>query len=631
MKKVYIISIIVGVLFLVTISAFIFTSKNEVEKAQAASTVSVSKEVPKQRSVAYFKERSSAQPLIENFVIEKYHHLVGAVYDVVVIGSDPEGIAAAIAAAREGQKTLLLDKKKKVGGLYTLGKLNMLDINWSPTQENLSKGIFEEFFKNIKYRTSFDVKEVQRVFEEMIAAEENITIELEAQSILPIMDERHVESLIFKDANGNVVKVNGKQYIDSTPNADFAYLAGAEFTIGQEDYRNVTKMMAVTLVFELAGVDWSKVAKYLNGDPEFYTGADKHSAWGYGKEMEQYKPSQDNMRIRALNIGKQDNGNVLINAFQILGVNGLNEDELRDAWEKAERELPRITKFLRNNLVGFENVELVGTADEFYVRETRHLDAEYILTIDDVLEHRDFKDRIGFGSYPIDVQATVLEEGDIILANPAQYAVPFRSIVPKGFDNLLVASRSAGYDSLAHGSARTVPVGMVVGQAAGVAAAYSNEQRHSFQDIVHDPNGRHIKKIQSILNRNGAELKPVPDYKNPIVEHWAYEGVKLLRSYAIIAAGYDNEYKMDQPLSKSEFVAYVRQVNQYSETNAPIHFPFTGEEGNMKAEDALEFWVTNGLTLEDLSPLTREQLQKQTNEVTRDVLYMIIKELFEKL
>lgn len=612
------------ILFLMVVLTSCGTAANETPAALETNNV------PKQRSLEHVDIKDQAfLGTLSNWMLLNYGNAQSATYDVVVVGSEPEGIAAAVAAAREGQKTLLIDKKPIVGGLYTLGMLNMLDINWSPTKESVNKGLFLEFYKKINYRTSFDVKEAQQVFEEMLQREKNLTVQLGAQSILPIMNKNHVEALLFKDANGSVKKIVGKQYIDSTPDADFAQLAGANFTIGQEDYRSEAEMMAVTLVFELSGVDWEKVQNYLNNDEEFYTGADQYSAWGYGKEMEQYKPSQENVRIRALNIGRQNSGHVLINAFQILGVNGLDFGELQAARRIANIELPKITEFLRKNLVGFEDVKLVGTAGEFYVRETRHLDAEYKLTIDDVLENRDFEDRIAFGSYPIDVQATVIEEGDIIVGDPDQYAVPFRSIVPKVFDNLLVASRSAGYSSLAHGSARTVPVGMNVGEAAGVASAYANKRNIDFQTIVDDESLRHIRNIQATLNQKGAGLYPIPPYETPIMNHWAYEGVKFLRGYGLIAAGYDNEYKMEEPVSKEQFIELVRLIAKYTESTIPIQFPFSADGRDVTQEELVSFLEANNIKLSALTPVTREKLQQQQPIVPRAVAYMVIKEFYE--
>src|SRR5690606_4508426 len=106
---------------------------------------------------------------------------------------------------------------------------------------------------------------------------------------------------------------------------------------------------------------------------------------------------------------------------------------------------------------------------ELYVRETRHIKAFYQLPISDVWENKDHWDSIAFGSYPVDMQATTPKGKDEIVVNPKQYAIPFRSLVPIGKENLLVASRSSGYSSLAAGSARIIPTGMSTGEAAGVA------------------------------------------------------------------------------------------------------------------------------------------------------------------
>lgn len=615
MKKRY----LVGIAPLIVVFIFLVSGC-----APSNSEIATSTDVPRLRSIHYFTGKFSLKtiPIVNE-----------SKFDVIVVGSDPEAISAAIAAARAGERTLLIDKNPIVGGLFTLGKLNMLDLSISPTNDMLTKGLFLEFYKNINKRTSFDVKETQRVFEEMLANGKNLAIQLNAREITPVMGEKNpqVKGLTFKDSTGKTKKIYAKKFIDGTPDADFAYLAGAKFSIGQEDYRNQQKMMAVTVVFELSGVDFIKVNKYLNSDDDKYTGADQYSAWGFGTEMARYKPTEDNVRIRALNIGKQNSGNVLINAFQILGVNGLNKNELEEARRKTEVELPRITKFLQENLIGFESAKLVGMADQFYIRETRHLEAEYQLTIDDAMENRDFDDRIAFGGYPIDVQATVLSEGDVIVGNPEQFAIPFRSIVPKGFDNLLVVSRSTGYDSLAHGSARTVPVGMVIGEAAGIAAGYTNQEDINFQTIIADKSLTHIKNIQRILNEKGADLKPIPNYENPVVDNWAYNGVKFLRGFALIAAGYDNNYRLDEPLTNEEFTELLNKVSTYSQAQFEITIPGSDEQKTkpITQKDIHDFLKANRLSVNNLTQTTKDHLQQQTGALSRDIIYMVIYEFFQ--
>ena len=182
------------------------------------------------------------------------------------------------------------------------------------------------------------------------------------------------------------------------------------------------------------------------------------------------QPVEENTRLRGLNLVKIDN-DYYINALQIFGINGLDEESKKEAIEKGKRETENILAYLQKEFPGFEDAKIASFPTELYVRETRHILAEYQLSMADVWTNRDHWDSIGFGAYPVDVQAQTPQDYGYVLSDPKQYAIPFRSLVPKEIDGLLVVGRSAGFSSLAAGSARVVPTGMVTGEAAGVAAS----------------------------------------------------------------------------------------------------------------------------------------------------------------
>lgn len=428
-------------------------------------------------------------------------------YDVVVLGSDPEAIAAAIAAAREGQKTMLLDTHTHIGGVFTLSKLNTLDNSYASDRLTLlTRGLYEEFFNLLHRRTSFDTEDASRVLWQLVKKESLLAVRLGAQSIALKKDQGRVQQLTYNDAGNKKRTVSLRQLIDSTPDATYAAQIGVPFTYGQEDFRGVPDTMCASLIFELRGVNWHKAAIHLRNDGNPATDIDAHSAWGF-PEMEAYKPKNAHIGARALNLGKQSNGNVLVNALQIFGVKGTDPFSVILGRRRAEQELPEMVAYIRR-LPGFENAELVSTAPELYIRETRHLQGLYRLTIQDVLHNRDFHDRIAFGSYPVDIQKRNNHESDLVLGKPRQYAIPFRCIVAPNVNNVLIASRSASYDSLAHGSARTIPTGMAVAQAAGVAAAYANDHQVTFAEMASDPDFIHIRRVQKMLNDKGANLYP---------------------------------------------------------------------------------------------------------------------------
>nr|WP_052947467.1 FAD-dependent oxidoreductase [Aneurinibacillus tyrosinisolvens] len=548
-------------------------------------------------------------------------------YDVVVIGSEPEAIAAAVASAREGQRTLLVDKKPRLGGLYTLGRLNTLDMNYTPSGGILvTKGLFEEFFNGIGRSSSFDTDQAQSLFDTMAYREKNLTIALSANRVAPLKSENKITAVSYTDAAGASRVISGKQFIDSTQDADFAAAAGVPFTLGQQDYRRVQTMMCVTLLFEVSGVNWDELRSYLKSDGDSASGSDGYSAWGFGSEMERYRSSDPSIRMRGLNMGRQFNGNALINALQILDMNALNPDERRAAWEKGKAEVPRVIQYMKH-MPGLSNVKLVSVAPELYVRETRHMVGQYRVTLDDVLENRDFPDKIAFGSYPVDVQRSPDQPG-MVIGDPALYSIPFRALTPKQYTNLLVASRSASYDSLAHGSIRVVPVGMAVGQAAGIASAYANTHHVDFHMITNAKDGSHIKEIQRLLVARQAYLRPILSFPDPFTLHWAYPGVAFLRKYAIIEGGYMNDYKLDEERSRQAFAMYVTRAAERSGTALSFTYPYpVADSSAVTKDDVLRFLNVNHVSVDSLSLQTKYHLEHAT-KMSADILYMVVYDIF---
>ena len=133
-------------------------------------------------------------------------------------------------------------------------------------------------------------------------------------------------------------------------------------------------------------------------------------------------------------------------------MDGLSETAKAEAVEKGKRETKPIVDYLRKEFGGFENAEIAGYPTELYVRETRHILAEYQLPMSDVWKNSDHWDNIGYSAYPVSVQAQTPHDYGYVISTPSQYAIPFRSLVPLEIDGLLVVGRSAGYSSLAAGS-----------------------------------------------------------------------------------------------------------------------------------------------------------------------------------
>lgn len=567
-------------------------------------------------------------------------------YDLIVVGSDPEGIAAAVSGARNGLTTLLVDTRPAIGGLMTRGWLNTIDMNYNPKGEILNKGIFLEFFNRVE-GDSFNVNTALNVFNQMVEAEPKLDVLLKAKKITPVLnaEQNAVTGVKLIDEHEKERHFNAKYVIDATQDGDIAAASGVPFSVSQEDMGYQERYMAVTLVYQLQGVsglDWWRMGAVLLLDrlKGQHAGINKVSAWGFSEEMQEYQPTNEQVGVRGLNIGRQKDGTILINNLHVYEVNPLDKNDLAKAYRLAQEELPHIVEFLRKNIPGLENARLMATAPELYVRESRHIYGEYRLTVDDVLENRDFADAIAFGSYPIDIQAVNKDFKGAIVGVPKQYAIPLRCLIPQKIDGLMVVGRAASFDSLAHGSARVIPVGMATGQAAGAAAALSIEKNISVRDLA--ANQQLVDELRTRLNEQGMELEHF-SYPAPETKHWAYEGLKFVRRYGLAFGGYDNNYRLDEEMGEQAFINLLSWTARLAGSDDLVH-PTLYTEGNALTIKDISYMLTSyqGLQLTKEEAYQRllnagyfsdevlQRIENNNGKITNGTAYMILRDFFAK-
>ncbi|BBI35084.1 FAD-dependent oxidoreductase [Cohnella abietis] len=485
-------------------------------------------------------------------------------YDVIVVGTDPEGVVAAISAARNKLKVLLIDggNRKVLGGLMTLGWLNSLDLNKSPNISKkfpspfLNQGIFLEWYKEIN-STSFDVKRATQAFHKMVLSEPNIDVMMNLKQIDPVMQENKIIGISLVTDTGKPLTIRAGAVIDATQNADIAAAAGVPYTVNWEDIGEPDVRVAVTLVFKLSGVTdavWKELQK--NG-----VGFDKQSIWGYSDAREYKSSNPTRVKMRGLNIGRQNDNTLLINSMQIYDIDPLDPKSIKEGLELGKKEAPLIVNYLKKKYKVFSKLTYAGTAPELYVRESRHIQGEYRLTIADLMNNRDHWDAIAYGAYEADIQTINHTSSGSIIMNPKQYGVPFRSLVPKEIDGLLVVGRSASFDTLAHGSARVIPLGMATGEAAGAAVKLAKERNLSFRQLSKSWND--IVELRKRLTKQGMNLKMVDFAKPSYTKHKYYNGLLTAVSLFITSGGYLNEgWKLDEPAKEKILLATAQRLHK---------------------------------------------------------------------
>lgn len=473
--------------------------------------------------------------------------------DVLVYGSEPEAIIAAVAAAEEGARTLLVTPDVRLGGLFVLGELNMLDLRTQPI--NYQHGLFDRWWRKVGRQEAFDVHRAERAFEALLA-EAGVEVWRDVGLAAPLLHGGGLHGVILQQHG---VTISAGQIIDGSADADLAAAAGAPFDFGWERF-GVEQRMADTLVLNVAGVDWNALQRGARSRGSSYAVAKDHVVWGhFGGVPAKYVPIQSDMKLRGLNLGLQDDGAVLVNALLLFGLDPLDQSSLAAGRARGLLEGEAVVAYLRQHIPGFAGAHLTGGAEKLYVRESRHLLADCVLSSDDVFENRVTPFDVAAGGYPLDAQSFTSLDHGFVWGTPAVYGGRLCMMVTDAVTDLWVVGRSAGYDPVAFSSARVVPFGMSMAEAAGVAAAQAVPTGLSATSIAADETV--ITAVRERLTQRGAYLPDVRP-RPPIgpSKHPNYDAFRLLVSRGLAVGGYDNDPNLDGSVSALSFAYLLSNV-----------------------------------------------------------------------
>ncbi|HHW38003.1 MAG TPA: FAD-dependent oxidoreductase [Bacillales bacterium] len=554
-------------------------------------------------------------------------------FDVIVIGGEPEGVAAALSAARNGANTLLIEERDGLGGLFTYGKMNVLDFPHGINNKVLSSGIFEEWHRMVGKKKSFEIHDAKNAFLNMVYKQENLSMLLSTEvKNIEVNEQDEITGLTVLK-NNKTYTLQAKNYIDATQDADVAFLSGAPHFIGAGDVGHNEWLMATTLMIHLVDVDWSKIKEVAKKETFGSAEVTKEAAWGFSKLREVYEPHDPNMRLRGFNLIKNDEG-YYINALQIFGVDGLSRESIQEGIERGKEETKHILEWLKVNFPGFENAKIASYPSELYIRETRHINSLYQMPVSDLWENKYHWDTIAYGGYPSDIQSTSVGDAGAIVVNPTQYGIPFRSLVPQKITNLLVVGRSGGYSSLAQGSVRVVPTGMATGEGAGAASAIAIKHNLDFHTL--SKNKEVISELQQTLTAQGAEVKKF-HASFPYEDKWYYPAIRELLNHRALFGGYTNDLLENEIANNKSFSnlllhTYIsmRDSNpKYEENIQYLNHYFKSNEMINLTTDEIET-IINGLPLKDFNDSYLEEITKwkDKDSITREEMFIIVGKLF---
>jgi hypothetical protein len=489
-------------------------------------------------------------------------------YDVVVYSGQPSGVLAAVSAARNGMSTLLVLKRDNPGGLMTYGGLNYLDLNFDKNGQILNKGMFAEWYQKIGRNQSFTFQKATQVFNQMIS-QAGVKVIKNTNLERVCLEDNKIKKILIKDSDDNYFQVTADYFIDAEQDGQLAFKAGAEMFKFGSDINLKNRFMAMTLVLNIDNIDISNLKKDIKNNRYGPSYLKNNHAYGFKELGKLYKPHHENVKLRGLNIIFNENNNDKhhgsINALLIFNHNPLDKKERKAAYNLAVAESKYVLKFLKENLRGFENAKLTKPADELYIRESRHLVAENIIQVEDLLENKIFDNTITLASYPLDYQASEMDYQGFVLFNPVLYGIPFDSLLSVNISNLMVVSRSNGLSSLAAASARVLPTRMNSGAAAGKAAALAHKNNISLKALNKDK--QLINKIQTYMD---IDLEKYNNQKPLIKKDKTYPYLKELFNLGLIIGGYQNDFGFNNFITEYEFGQLL--IKGMNRRNSPIFY-----------------------------------------------------------
>jgi ribulose 1,5-bisphosphate synthetase/thiazole synthase len=441
-----------------------------------------------------------------NKIVEDSHETpVGGEYDVLVVGGGVAGLAASIAAARSGARTLLLERYGFLGGMATAGMVGAFCGFFTPgsQKKTIIGGIASNLLERLKYRGGLSEKRTSKVNTKIAVYHYNpevfkfVAEEAAVQGGVELLFHTLVVDVIWEikgsQLSGVIVENKSGRFaflsriiIDATGDGDVAARAGAPYEIG--DGKGTVQSM--TTMFRMAHVDVEKIRDL-----------DLQALRNKLQEARE-KKLFDFSRTDPVVFHAPPFGIVSANITGIPNLSGIDAQDLTRAEIEGRRQIFQYLNFFRAYEAGFKDAEVCCIAPQVGVRETRRILGEYILAENDVLKGKKFDDAIAMGAWPVEFHdpATGRIQWKFLEKEDDYYTIPLRCLIPRNLDNLLVAGRCISASHIAQASSRVIGQALATGEAAGILASQSANLKQNPREID-------SKEIRRELIQQGAILQ----------------------------------------------------------------------------------------------------------------------------
>lgn len=443
-------------------------------------------------------------------------------WDVIVAGGGVSGCMAALASARQGAKTLLVEQYGFLGGALTnagvgpmmtfhAGKRQVVtglpqELIERMTQKGGCAGHIEDTTGYASSVTPFDAEILKLTLDEMMA-EANVEVLFHACLTGVDRDGGAIKAVCVQTRSG-ALGLEGRVFVDATGDAALSFIVGADVRQGRDE-DGLCQPMTANL--KVRGVDIGRVKDEIRRRPHNFNVKD-HSSMdrapmlsmaGFYEEFNAAKEAGEisTEREDVLLFETVRPGEVIVNTTRIIRLNPVDAWDLSRAESEGRRQAHELIAFLRKRCAGFERAELISTGVQIGVRESRRVMGDYVLTAEDLLGSKPFEDSVALGGYPIDIHNPAGAQTNTTHLKPGQYYhIPLRSLIVKGFDNLMVCGRCISATHEAGAAVRVTPIAMGMGQAAGAAAALSAKQNGKPREL-------NFSDVRRALEAMGASVR----------------------------------------------------------------------------------------------------------------------------
>ncbi|KAF0676016.1 FAD-dependent oxidoreductase [Profundibacterium mesophilum] len=435
--------------------------------------------------------------------------------DVLVVGAGPAGLAAALGAARAGAQVSLVERFGCMGGNITV--VGVEGFAWYRHEATVEAGGIGREYEERAKAMGAAVPESQSLSYELdsegfklvadaLIEEAGVHPMLHRQFAAPLMDGPRITGIVTESKAGREA-ILARRVIDCTGDADVAHRAGAPTRMTPRE-----EMQAASVMFHLAGVDKRAFMEGVRRDPQTY-GDWSSGEWQIetsGKEDAMFSPYLGKPFERAIREGlipavlntiagtwgaAHDTGELTyMNLIHLAGCDGTDPDSMTRFEIEGRRQAMLAIEALRAYVPGCAGARLRNFGMSIGIRDTRKIDAAYNMTVADVRHEGRFEDSIGI--YPEFIDGY----GILILPTTGRYMqIPYRAMLPRGVEGLLVAGRAIGGDAISHAATRNMACCAVAGQGAGIAAALSLRQGRELAEVE-------LGAVQSELQRQGVRV-----------------------------------------------------------------------------------------------------------------------------